>query len=111
MRTSIQLAAGALTVGVVACTGSGTRQENSMPSRSIEQVLATHTDSLMSLPSVVGTAIGTCEGEPCIRVFVTDSTVPSRRMIPTRLDGYPVRVDVTGRLRPLEGAPTPQRAP
>jgi hypothetical protein len=82
-----------------------------MPSRSIEQVLATHTDSLMSLPSVVGTAIGTCEGEPCIRVFVTDSTVASRRMIPTRLDGYPVRVDLTGQFRPLGDAPAPNRTP
>lgn len=81
-----------------------------MPSRSIEQVLALHTDSLMSLPSVVGTAIGVCDGEPCIRVFVTDSMVASRRMIPTHLDGYLVRIDVTGPLRPLEEPPT-SRAP
>jgi hypothetical protein len=65
----------------------------------------------MSLPSVVGTAIGTCDGEPCIRVFVTDSTRASRRMIPTRLDGYLVRVDVTGPLRPLEDPPPSNRVP
>ena len=106
MRTPIQLATGALACAIAACTGSGTPQETRVPSRSIEQVLATHTDSLMSLPSVVGTAIGVCDGEPCIRVFVIDSTVATRRMIPTRLDGYLVRVDVTGPLRPLEEPPT-----
>lgn len=81
-----------------------------MPSPSIEQVLATHTDSLMSLPSVVGTAIGICDGQPCIRVFVTDSAVASGQMIPARLDGYLVRVDVTGPVRPRDG-PTPNGVP
>ena len=74
-----------------------------MSSRSIEEVLATHTDSLMSLPGVVGTAIALCDGVPCIRVLVSDSSAASRRKIPNRLDGYLVRVDVSGPLRPLEG--------
>ena len=76
-----------------------------MPLRTIEEVLATHTDSLMSLPGVVGTAIGLCDGVACIRVFVSDSSAASRRMIPNRIDGYLVRVDVTGPVRPLETEP------
>jgi hypothetical protein len=80
-----------------------------LTTRSIEDVLATHTDSLMSLPGVVGTAIGLCDGVACIRVFVSDSNVLSRRQIPNRLDGYPVRVDVSGPIRPLETEPS--RAP
>lgn len=78
-----------------------------MPPRSIEEVLAAHTDSLMSLPGVVGTAIGLCDSLPCIRVFLSDSSAVSRRKIPNRLDGYPVRVDVTGPVRPLKDEPNP----
>lgn len=82
-----------------------------MSSRTIEDVLATHTDSLMSLPSVVGTAIGLCDGVPCIRVLVSDSGAASRRKIPNRLDGYLVRVDVTGTLRALDDTIPPKRVP
>ena len=82
-----------------------------MTSRTIEDVLATHTDSLMSLPSVVGTAIGLCDGVPCIRVLVSDSSAVSRRKIPNRLDGYLVHVDVTGPLRALDDTTRPKRVP
>ena len=82
-----------------------------MSSRSIEQVQAAYTDSLMSLPSVVGTAIGLCDGVPCIRVLVSDSAAASRRKIPTRLEGYLVRVEVTSPIRPLDDAPARSGAP
>ena len=98
----------ALAVGVVAfctltrCTGRPAHEEEArVPSRTIEEVLATHTDSLMSLPGVVGTAIGLCDGTACIRVLVADSMAASRRKIPNRLEGYVVHVEVSGVLRPL----------
>jgi hypothetical protein len=59
----------------------------------------------MSLPSVVGTAIGLCDGVPCIRVLVSDSAAASKRKIPNRLEGYLVRVEVTNPIRPLDDAP------
>jgi hypothetical protein len=107
-RARTWLAAGAVAVGMTThCTGRGPHEEEaSVSSRSIEEVLATHTDSLMSLPGVVGTAIGLCDGVPCIRVFLSDSGAVSRRKIPNRLDGYPVRVDVTGPLRPRQDEAT-----
>ena len=76
-----------------------------MPRRSIQDVLATHNDSLMARSGVVGTAIGLCDGTPCIRVFVTDSAAAHRARIEPRLEGYPVRVEVTGpfRARPERG--------
>ena len=110
VRPSSGGAAVALALGVMAsCSGSGPRQEDPVSSRTIEEVLATHTDSLMSLPSVVGTAIGLCDGVPCIRVLVSDSSAASRRKIPNRLDGYLVRVDATGPLRPLDDTTQPKR--
>ena len=71
-------------------------------SDSIETVLAAHTDSLMRVPGVVGTALGICDGAPCIRIFVADSSAAERGSLPTRLGGYPVRVEVTGPIRARE---------
>ncbi len=56
----------------------------------------------MALPGVVGTAIGLCDGEPCIRVLLRDSSETVRKAIPLRLDGYPVRAEVTGPIRPRQ---------
>jgi hypothetical protein len=90
-----------------ACSSPPPRQETErMPSRSIEDVLAAHTDSLLAIPGVVGTAIGRCDGAPCIRVFVADSAAAERARLGPTLEGHPVRVEVTGpfRARPSRGA-------
>ena len=67
-----------------------------MASKTIQQVLAAHTDSLMALPGVVGTAVGLCDGVACIRVFLADSSAAARAKIPAQLEGYSVKVEVTG---------------
>jgi hypothetical protein len=90
------LVAGAM----VACAGKGSGA--TVAARSIDEVLAAHTDSLMALPGVVGTAIGLCEGERCIKVMLADSTPETKRRIPTRLEGYRVATEVTGTIRPLD---------
>lgn len=68
--------------------------------KSIDAVLAAHTDSLMAVPGVVGTAVGRCSGAPCIRVLVTRTSDELRRRIPRELEGYPVHIDVTGPVVP-----------
>ena len=68
--------------------------------KSIDAVLAAHNDSLMSVPGVVGTAVGRCSGAPCIRVLVTRTSDELRRRIPRELEGYRVQVDVTGPVVP-----------
>ncbi|HYU27548.1 MAG TPA: hypothetical protein VEK83_00805 [Gemmatimonadales bacterium] len=68
--------------------------------RSIDEVLAAHTDSLMALPGVVGTAVGSCDGQRCIKVLVADPSPDTKRRIPSRLEGYPVVVEVTGTITP-----------
>jgi hypothetical protein len=88
------LLAGAL----VACSGS--RRSSTVPARSIDEVLAAHTDSLLALPGVVGTAIALCDGERCIKVFLADSNPDTSSRIPPRLEGYRVVVEVTGAIRP-----------
>jgi hypothetical protein len=71
-----------------------------MPVRSIDAVLAAHTDSLLALRGVVGTAIASCDGERCIKVFVSDSNPDTKARIPPRLEGYRVVVEVTGNILP-----------
>jgi hypothetical protein len=54
-----------------------------------------HTARLMSLAGVVGTAEGSCAGQPCILVLV-ERLSPALQAIPSELEGIPVEVRETG---------------
>ena len=90
-----------LVVTLAACTRSRAAPAAKETTRvsakkGIEDVLASHNDSLMALPGVVGTAIGMCDGAPCIRIFMRDSTAARSTRIAERLEGYRVRIEVSG---------------
>lgn len=70
-----------------------------MADKTIEQTLAMHTPGWMSIPGVVGTAIGEYAGKPCLRVMVVKATPQIREAIPARIDGFPVVVVETGAFR------------
>ena len=70
--------------------------------KTIEQVLREHTDSLMALPGVVGTAQGLCDDKPCIQVFVVEATEELLKQIPEEIEGYAVDVQQTGELKALD---------
>ncbi len=73
--------------------------------RPIEKVQEDHTAALMRIPGVVGTAIGALEdGTAYIAVFVKERTPELDAEIPDQLEGYPVRVRVSGEFRPLNDA-------
>ena len=80
----------------------GEQEGNPVERRPIEAVLAEHTDDLMALPGVVGTGQGECEGVPCIRVFVAQSTDTLLQQVPSMLEGYTVEVQETGEFRALD---------
>ena len=84
---------------VAACSGTHSGGAP-VATRSIDKVLADHTDSLMAIPGVVGTAVGLCDGARCIKVLVADSNAAAARRIPSRLEGYRVVVEVTGAIKP-----------
>ena len=102
VRTAVTL--GTLFSLSTACSSTSERTE--IPQRPIEQVLEQHNDSLTTRPGVVGTAIGLCDGAPCIRVFFADSASARGAGIPARLEGYPVRVEVTGPVRLRDPPPS-----
>ncbi len=90
--------------GTVTCARKmveGKQEQGLMAGKTIEAVLKQHTDRLMSLPGVVGTAIGVCEGTPCIKVLVVKKTPELVNEIPQTLEGYPVVIEETGEIRAL----------
>ena len=73
-----------------------------MGDNTIESVLDEHRDKLMALPGVVGTAVGECEGKPCIKVYVVRKNHELLRQIPSTLAGYSITIEDTGEIHALD---------
>lgn len=73
-----------------------------MAAATIEEILKQNTDRLMSIPGVVGTAIGESDGSPCILVLVVKKNADLMSKIPSTLGGFPVVVEETGAIRPIK---------
>lgn len=85
-----------------ACAGGGSsngQKDTGEMTRSIEEVQDAHTPEWMAIRGVVGTGIGLCDEEPCIKVFVARRTEEIEERIPEEVEGYPVRIEVTGEFR------------
>ena len=92
-------------ITAVACGQNGAedqREKRPVQEKTIEEALRGHTDSLMSLPGVVGTGQGLCDGQPCIKVFIVKKTPELLRQIPAEIEGYTVAVEETGEIKALE---------
>ena len=74
---------------------------NQVTEQTIGDVLMKHTKGLLTIPGVVGTGQGLCEGHPCIKVFVVRKTPELNAQIPRNLGGYPVALEETGEIKPL----------
>jgi hypothetical protein len=73
-----------------------------MPERPIAEVLAAHTPALMALPGVVGTYQGARpDSSPMIVVMVAKKSAELERRIPKVLEGWPVTIQVTGKIRAM----------
>ena len=68
----------------------------------INAVLAAHEKELMAVPGVVGVYVGFLDDgkSPCLKIMLARPT-PESRQIPAQIDGFPVRLEVTGEIRPL----------
>lgn len=87
-----------ITIVIASCS---TIHNQNMPTKPIEVILAQHTDELMSIPGVVGTAQGLQNDKPCITVLVIKDTPELRKKIPKTIEGYPVLVLETGEIQAL----------
>lgn len=73
------------------------------PDRSIHEVLEAHREDWMVRPEVTGTGIGRCDEQPCIVVYLLRSGPDVEAALPDTVEGYPVRLEVTGRVEPRDG--------
>lgn len=60
--------------------------------------LEKHQDRLMAIPGVSGVGIGGSEDSPVIVVMVTTGGTAMRKQLPDQIEGYPVKVEVTGEI-------------
>ena len=94
----------AVALSAAGCAGENPRHDykkDKMPGKTIQEVQKEHTNELMAVPGVVGTAIGICNGMPCIKVYVVKKTPELDRKIPDMIEGYPVMTEETGEFRRL----------
>ena len=77
---------------------------SSIPRRDINLVLQEHDDELLAIPGVVGVFAGLLEDgkTQCLRVMADRKTRELERIIPKSLEGYPVVLEETGPIRPLQ---------
>jgi hypothetical protein len=75
-----------------------------VPSRDINEVMNSHVVELMSIPGVVGVAVGELDDKtPCILILVVEKSDEINRKVPKKLEGHPVRIFVSGEIRPMRG--------
>ncbi len=88
-------------VGCVNKTAIDQEGEKQVTVKTIEEILKDHTEELMSLPGVVGTAQGLCNDKPCIKVYVIEKTSELDQKIPDTLEGYKIMIEESGEIRAL----------
>jgi hypothetical protein len=81
-----------------------TRKQGSVPRKDINDVLRQHDQELMAIPGVVGVAVGLMLDDKtlCLKVLVVSKTESLEKKIPKSIDGYPVVIEESGEIRPLE---------
>ena len=89
-------------VGQLACKDA--KSNTSMPTRDINSVLRDHDKKLMAIPGVVGVYVGLLPdgNTPCLKVMAATNTTQIQRSVPKKLEGYPVVIEETGVIRPLQ---------
>jgi len=75
-----------------------------MPQRDIDAVLRAHDRELMTIPGVVGVYVGHLADKktPCLRVMAVKKTKSLEQATPKSLEGYPVEIEETGVIRPMQ---------
>ena len=80
-----------------------TGQKESMTQKDINAVLKDHDKEFLAIPGVVGVYVGLLpDGKtPCLKVIVVKETADLKRRIPDFIEGYPVVIEDSDVIRPL----------
>lgn len=78
--------------------------QNNSPTADINAVLARHDKELLAIPGVVGVYVGVLDDgkTPCLKVMLAQKSPETERAIPKSMEGFPVVIEVTGEIKPLE---------
>lgn len=81
-----------------------TGQHESMTRKNINAVLRDHDKDLLTIPGVVGVFVGLLPDDktPCLKVIVVKETEDLKSRIPDFIEGYPVLIEESGVIRPLD---------
>ena len=84
--------------------------DQSRPSTTIQEAKRTLSRRLLQHPGVSGVGIETAEGGgERIKVYLAEDDPALRSSVPPTVDGYPVAVEVIGRIVPRAGLPSDDR--
>ena len=84
---------------------SQVKDSSDMQKKPISQVLKEHQDELLSVPGVQGFYESKTEkGNDLIVIMVDSLTEKNRKEFPDSLEGYPVKIEETGKIKPLGGS-------
>jgi hypothetical protein len=103
-RLALGIGLVSIAVGLAYCSNialDDPQRELVMAPHTIEDTLERHSAALISVPGVVAVAQGLCDGEPCIRVFVSKRSDEIDRSVPKSIEGYKVVVEESGEVRAL----------
>jgi len=77
----------------------GTPPESQVSDTSIIAAQEALTPSVIDLPGVVGTAVGHCDGRPCIKVLLAGPSPDIVDRIPDTFRGFIVEIEIAGEIR------------
>lgn len=77
------------------------KKQSDMVKPTIQLVKERYESELMAVEGVVGVGISQCEGKACLKVFLANKSPSLQAQIPTRLDGFRVDTEVTGKIEAL----------
>lgn len=115
-RRHLYAMTGVVLIGVLGCAdgtaqsphrsktaGVPVSQASPDPERPIQEVLGEKTAEWLQLPGVVGTAVGLCDGKPCIKVYIAEASEQLAAHFPERVEGHRVELHETGEFRKYSG--------
>jgi hypothetical protein len=78
--------------------------QDTSPPRDINAVLRAHDKELLAIDGVVGVYVGLLDDgkTPCLKVMLAEKSPEAERAIPKSIEGFPVVLEVTGEIRPLD---------
>ncbi len=87
---------------VQVASGPGHNSGAGTTTSTTHQALKHNRDAILALPGVAGTGLSLCEGEPCIKVFVTERVSGTEAELERLLQGHPFVIEESG---PFEARP------